>query len=506
MEDVVTGVAGTASYPLHVLQRNKKTVGIVGADALAALPMAGSSCTHHLVTSATELKPFLTDSPAAEVLFKWCARVSCSLSRTLKRHCLVVKNVSRGVAISALLEGVRSDDSTVETVWADVERSAELWKTPFTGDSTETLHVYMMSVPEVPDTISNTLHDMPGVSAAVPECSLVTTRVLLGDSASEIVASIRQLFHQFLGTEAESLTGTEVCWPASMLFPVNVHTRDDARRRAEHAALRLPYQGLLHHEDAIQAWSTWDDLRRQHEAKDASVFRTGAAWERHLATSPHRDLAPASAPSIPGAETLLVSGAYDYYHYRVDGFRDDGWGCAYRSLQTVLSWFQHAGLLRAAIPSIRRIQEILYQVDPDKASKRAFVGSRDWIGSFEIMLVLQQYFPGLECTIKRLERGQDLDTDSSVQLLLIEHFRSPLAAPVMIGGSSYAHTILGVHMNVHTMEAQYLILDPHYSAYPTQIKTAVRKGYVGWKEASKFFEAGCWYNLCIPRVDLFDPR
>lgn len=499
-------IADTASYPLHVFQRNKKIVGIVGADALAALPMAGGSCTHRLVTSATELQPFLVDSPAVEVPFKWCARVSCSLSRTLTRHCLVVKNVSRGIAVSALLERDRDDVSTVDTVWADVERNAELWKTPSRGGNTDALHVYMMSVPEVPDTISNTLHDIPNASAAAPLGSLVTTRVLLGDSASEIVAAIRQLFNHFLGSEAEHLTGTEVCWPASLLFPVNVHTRDDARRRAEHAALLLPHQGLLHHEDVIQAWSTWDDLRSQHEAKVASVFRTGAAWERHLATSPHRDLTPASAPSLPGAETLVVSGAYDYYHYRVDGFRDDGWGCAYRSLQTVLSWFQHAGLLRAAIPSIRRIQEILYEVDPDKASKGAFVGSRDWIGSFEIMLVLQKYLPGLECTIKRLERGQDLVTDSSVQLLLIEHFRSPRAAPVMIGGSSYAHTILGVHANIHTMEAQYLILDPHYSAYPTQIKTAIKKGYVGWKEASKFFEAGSWYNLCIPRVDLFDPR
>ncbi|GET92471.1 hypothetical protein, conserved [Leishmania tarentolae] len=506
MEDFMSRIDDAATYPLHVLQRNKKTIGIVGADALAALPMAAGSCTNSQVTSAIELQPFLADSQGVEVLFRWCARVSCSMSRTLKRHCLVVKNVSRGLAVSALIGDDLSDGSTIETVCADVERNAELWKTSSTDGIPEALHVYMTSVPEVLDTTSHTLHDMPSPPAAAPKCSLITTRVLLGDSPSEMVAAIMQLFKHFLSSEAESFTNTEVCWPASMLFPVNVHTRDDAKRRSEHAALLLSYEGLLHHEDTIQAWSTWDDLRRHHEAKKASAFHTGAAWERHLVTNPHLNLAPASAPSLPGAETLLVSGAYDYYHYRVDGFHDDGWGCAYRSLQTVLSWFQHARLIRAAMPSIRRIQEILYQVDPDKVSKKAFVGSCDWIGSFEIMLVLQHYLPGMECTIKRLERGQDLDTDPSVQLLLMEHFRSPLAAPVMIGGSSYAHTILGIHVNVNTLEARYLILDPHYSAYPTQAKTAIKKGYIGWKEASKFFELDRWYNLCIPRSDMLDPR
>ncbi|KAG5468451.1 hypothetical protein LSCM1_02431 [Leishmania martiniquensis] len=506
MEHLIACPTDAVVYPLHVVQRHKKTIGIVSDAALAALPMAGGNCTYQRVTSAAELRQLLADPPAAEVTFKWCARVSISLSRTLKRHCLVVKSASRGIAVSALLEGDPSNADAAEAVWTDVERHADLWKTPCAGAGTETLHVHMRSVPEVPDTISCSLDDMPSATAEGPLSSCVTNRVLLGDSPSEIVAEIRQLFGRLLGSEAESLTGTEVCWPACMLFPVNVHTRDDERRRAEHTALLLPHQGLLRHEDAIQAWSAWDDLRRLHEGNKASVFRIGEAWERHLVTNPHRELAPASAPSLPGAETLLTNGDYDYYHYRVDGFRDDGWGCAYRSLQTILSWLQHAGLVRAPVPSVRRIQEILCQVDPDKANRKSFVGSCDWIGTFEVMLVLQHYCPGLECTIKRLESGSDLDTDASAQFLLAEHFRYPRASPVMIGGSSYAHTILGVHINVHTMEAQYLILDPHYSANPTQLKTAIKKGYVGWKKASTFFEAGSWYNLCIPRVSMLDPR
>lgn len=29
-----------------------------------------------------------------------------------------------------------------------------------------------------------------------------------------------------------------------------------------------------------------------------------------------------------------------YYHYLQDKEKDDGWGCAYRSLQTIFSWFK----------------------------------------------------------------------------------------------------------------------------------------------------------------------
>ena len=37
-------------------------------------------------------------------------------------------------------------------------------------------------------------------------------------------------------------------------------------------------------------------------------------------------------------QTSVVVGDYDYYHYEVDGFKDCGWGCGYRTLQTLLSW------------------------------------------------------------------------------------------------------------------------------------------------------------------------
>ena len=43
---------------------------------------------------------------------------------------------------------------------------------------------------------------------------------------------------------------------------------------------------------------------------------------------------------VDGVEVCLVEGTYTYHHYMQDKFDDDGWGCAYRSLQTLISWFR----------------------------------------------------------------------------------------------------------------------------------------------------------------------
>lgn len=188
----------------------------------------------------------------------------------------------------------------------------------------------------------------------------------------------------------------------------------------------------------------------------------------------------------------------DYYHYRVDGFNDDGWGCAYRSLQLILSWFQRMGYINAPMPSLEDIQRILYEVDPDKSSKPKFVGSREWIGSFEVMMVLQHYVVGLDCTIQRMETAKDLDTNPTILRTLQTHFEKG-GAPVMIGGSNYAHTIVGIDVNVRTLDVQYLVVDPHYPATAPDSSVILSKGWVGWKEASKFFDAKSWYNMCIPR-------
>ena len=39
-----------------------------------------------------------------------------------------------------------------------------------------------------------------------------------------------------------------------------------------------------------------------------------------------------------------VQGRYAYHHYMQDKFDDNGWGCAYRSLQTLVSWLRYDSL------------------------------------------------------------------------------------------------------------------------------------------------------------------
>ena len=44
-------------------------------------------------------------------------------------------------------------------------------------------------------------------------------------------------------------------------------------------------------------------------------------------------------------EVSAVQGIYSYHHYRQDCIDDSGWGCAYRSLQTIVSWFKYELML-----------------------------------------------------------------------------------------------------------------------------------------------------------------
>lgn len=289
------------------------------------------------------------------------------------------------------------------------------------------------------------------------------------------------------------------CWPDETLLPVVLDSSNEPARRKLHRALCLPNRPLLTTSNNISgvSWST----RTRRDTCAVTVPRRGAAWERGLIASPH--LTISKSVVIENSVTAVVEGAYDYYHYRVDGFQDDGWGCAYRSLQSVVSWFQHQQLTRALVPSVLEIQKILARVDYGKESQPNFVGSREWIGSYEVMMVLTDLVPQVECTLKRLESGTQLAEDVDVQRTLLEHFRSG-GAPVMIGGSSYAHTIIGIDVNVRTNEVQYLILDPHYSSNTTDMKVVKNKGWCGWKNPTKFFEAKAFYNLCIPRVQRAD--
>lgn len=60
----------------------------------------------------------------------------------------------------------------------------------------------------------------------------------------------------------------------------------------------------------------------------------------------------------PLSQPYLVQGVYSYHHYMQDRVDDNGWGCAYRSLQTICSWFQQQGYVERAVPSHKEIQQV----------------------------------------------------------------------------------------------------------------------------------------------------
>ncbi|KAK4470019.1 hypothetical protein MN116_000049 [Schistosoma mekongi] len=79
-------------------------------------------------------------------------------------------------------------------------------------------------------------------------------------------------------------------------------------------------------------------------------------------------------------------GSCYYYHYGAQGVDDHGWGCGYRTLQTILSWYKLTKSYLLDIPTLLEVQNILYEIG-DKP--QIFVGSHDWIGTYECGLVIQ---------------------------------------------------------------------------------------------------------------------
>jgi len=195
-------------------------------------------------------------------------------------------------------------------------------------------------------------------------------------------------------------------------------------------------------------------------------------------------------PSDSHVIRAMVRGDYYYYHYNQDNFNDAGWGCAYRSLQTVISWF----ILNTSVgknlkvPTIPEIQTILVKLG-DKDKK--IIGSTDWIGAIEVNLVLNDLL-GIDNQILYVPSGSELNSKGRE---LLYHFQHN-GTPVMVGGGVFAYTILGVDYDKVKGECKFLILDPHYSG-EDEIKTIINKGYCNWKTI-EIFKKENFYNLCLP--------
>lgn len=66
-----------------------------------------------------------------------------------------------------------------------------------------------------------------------------------------------------------------------------------------------------------------------------------------------------------------------------------GWGCGYRTLQTICSWLKNNVNKDVEIPSIEQVQKILVELEDKPIS---FLGSRQWIGSFEVNYSTYTFF------------------------------------------------------------------------------------------------------------------
>lgn len=236
------------------------------------------------------------------------------------------------------------------------------------------------------------------------------------------------------------------------------------------------------------------ELHEQFELPDDQpFFRRANAY--HFPNEPYRDgylrnpHLVLTNPSLDDGKVYLVQGIYSYHHYMQDHMDDNGWGCAYRSLQTICSWFQQQGYIERPVPTHKEIQQALVDVG-DK--QKSFVGSRQWIGSIEVQVVLNQLL-GVTSKIMFVSQGSELGSKGRE---LANHFLTE-GTPIMIGGGVLAHTILGVAWSETTGQIRYLILDPHYTG-AEDIQVITDKGWCGWK-GPDFWDQTAYYNLCLPQ-------
>lgn len=206
----------------------------------------------------------------------------------------------------------------------------------------------------------------------------------------------------------------------------------------------------------------------------------------------HTDI-PSSG--VSGGTISLIDGSYEYYHYLHDGIDDNGWGCAYRSLQTIISWFRLQQYSASKVPSHREIQQALVEIG-DK--EPAFIGSREWIGAIELSFVLDKLL-GVSCKIMNVRSGAEFPEKCRE---LAMHFETQ-GTPVMIGGGVLAYTLLGVDYNEVSGDCAFLILDPHYTG-GDDLKKIVNGGWCGWKKSvdskgRNFFLKDKFYNLLLPQ-------
>ncbi|XP_068164539.1 ufm1-specific protease 1 [Antennarius striatus] len=200
-------------------------------------------------------------------------------------------------------------------------------------------------------------------------------------------------------------------------------------------------------------------------------------------------------PLVNPLKCTVVTGDYLYFHYGCDGQDDKGWGCGYRTIQTMASWISHNFPLtdkNRPPPSLPEIQQALVAMG-DKPS--SFSCSREWIGTFEASLVID-YFYDVPCKLVHV-RGGGVQLEQVAEELH-QHFEKH-GSPVMMGGDrdNASKGILGVCTG--DKGSYLLIADPHYCGCQLERTELQRQGWVAWKKVSTLDQSS-FYNLCLPQT------
>ena len=200
--------------------------------------------------------------------------------------------------------------------------------------------------------------------------------------------------------------------------------------------------------------------------------------------SPHLVHAVAYAGG-PRPQQHLVDGLLAYYHYGCDGFDDAGWGCGFRTVQSILSWLSP----QEPPPSIPELQRLLGHS----------AGTRTWIGVQDAVVILDELH-GAQVEVLPLRSGHELPA----QLARIESHFSAGGGPLMVGGVAdvYSKTVIGVRHASEDHEGALLILDPHYigdAALTHDVDTLSAGGWAAWRPLSRALNSGSSYNIALPR-------
>lgn len=208
------------------------------------------------------------------------------------------------------------------------------------------------------------------------------------------------------------------------------------------------------------------------------------ALQSALLLNVHESLLP--LPNV--VRSSFIKSSYYYYHYCCDGVNDVGWGCGYRSLQTICSWIIRTKQMISDPPDIGRIQHLLVDMN-DKPIE--FIGSHDWIGCVETSYVLGALYD-VQCKILHVPNGSELPKYASK---FYDHFET-YGSPVMIGGEddNSAKSVMGIA----TSNGQdfLLIVDPHFRGRAT-IPDLISCNMVRWQSLQDFFQSG-FYNIVFP--------